>query len=280
MKIKFTLTTILISILFISCSSNNDESIDISDNIPSTYLPLTTNNFWNYDVSSTYNGNVTLSKDSLHVGNDISLNSLTYKKMFSEGMDPVGNSTGFYSSILNNNGLRIDGSRLRLSGTVNLPTIISDPITLNLNDFIIFKENAPSGTELNSVSGSFIQTIQTYPLTFNYTFKSVADANLNSYTSNGTTYNDIKKTKLILNLTVTYNATTSSGIPITLYVLPAQDVIVSTQYYSKNIGVVYNSTSINYSMNTSVISSLNLPSNIPTASDITQEEFLKNHHIY
>lgn len=278
MKIKFILASLFFSTLFVSCSNSNEDGVDATDSIPTTFTSLATNTFWNYNVSSTYNGNVTSSKDSLHVGSDISLNSLTYKKMLAEGIDPVGTASGFYSSMLNNNGLRVDGSRLRLSGTVNLPTLVSDPIALNLNDFIIFKENAASGTQLSTVSGSFTQTVQTYPLNFDYTFKSVADGSLSTYIVNGQTYTDIKKTKLILNLTVTY-PTTLGGIPTSLTVLPSQDVIVSTQYYSKNIGVIYTKTDIQYNMNPAVVSALNLPSTIPTSGTINQEEFIDTYHI-
>lgn len=280
MKLKWFLSSsILLALMVASCSnSNNDEAVDNSDSIPTTFTSLATNTFWKYDVSSTYNGNVNASKDSLHVGTDVIMNSLTYKKMLADGIDPVGTASGFYSSMLNNNGLRIDGSKLRISGTVNLPTLVSDPITLNLNDFIIFKENATSGTQLSSMSGSFTQTVQTYPLTFDYTFKSVADGSLSSYISNGHTYSDVKKTKLILNLTVTY-PTTLGGIPTTLTVLPAQDVIVSTQYYAKNIGVIYNKTDIQYSMNPAIVSVLNIPSTIPTSGALNQEEFLANYHL-
>lgn len=279
MKLKSFLPSIILTLILVSCSNNNDDTTtDNSDNIPTTFTSLATNTFWKYDVSSTYNGNVNLTKDSLHVGTDVIMNSLTYKKMLADGIDPVGTASGFYSSMLNNNGLRVDGSRLRLSGTVNLPTLVSDPITLNLNDFIIFKENAASGTELSSMSGSFTQTVQSYPLNFDYTFKSVADGSLSTYTSNGHTYSDVKKTKLILNLTVTY-PTTLGGIPTTLTVLPSQNVIVSTQYYAKNIGVIYNKTDIQYSMNTAVVSALNIPSTIPTSGTLNQEEFLSNYHL-
>lgn len=279
MKIKFLFASLFAAILFASCSHSSDDSGSSStDNIPLTYTALKTNNYWNYNVSSTYNGTTTPSKDSLHIGNDTLISAITYKIMKSTGINPAGNQSGFYSSILHNNGLRIDGSRLKLSGTVNLPTLVSNPITLNLSDFIIFKENATSGTELSSVSGSFTQTVQTYPLNFNYTFKSISDESLSTFVSNGHTYTDIKKTKLILNLTVTY-PTTISGIATTLTVLPAQDVITSIQYYSKNIGVVYNNTNIQYALNPSVVTALNLPPTIPTSGNLTQEEFLAEYHL-
>ncbi len=278
MKIRQILTS-LFTLLFFSCSHNNgSEEIDLTDGIPTIYMPLKINNFWKYDVSSTYNGNIMPSKDSLYVSNDTLINSITNKKMKSVGQDPVGQATGFYSSIMHNNSIRIDGARLKLTGTVNLPTLISDPITLNLNDFTIFKENSSAGTELSSLSGDFSRTIQTYLLNFNYTFKSVSDEYLATYTTNGQTYNNVKKTKLVLNLTVTY-PTVISGIATNLTVLPAQDIIVSTQYYAKNIGVIYNNTTIQYALNPAAASSLNLPSTIPTSGILTQQESITTYHV-
>jgi hypothetical protein len=64
-----------------------------------------------------------------------------------------------------------------------------------------------------------------------------------------------------------------------LTVLPSQDVIVSTQYYSKNIGVIYTKTDIQYAMNPAVVSALNLPSTIPSSGTVNQEEFIDSYHI-
>ena len=276
-----TIVTSLLLIILTSCSNSNNNSadeVDLSDGIPTVYMPLKINNFWKYDVSSTYNGNIMPSKDSLYVSNDTIINSITNKKMKSASQDPVGQATGFYSSIMHNNGIRIDGARLKLTGTVNLPTLISDPITLNLNDFTIFKENATTGTELSSISGEFSRTIQTYLLNFNYSFKSISDENIPTININGHTYTDIKKTKLVLNLTVTY-PTVISNIPTNIIVLPSQDVIISTQYYAKNIGVVKNDTTINYSLNQAAASSLNLPSTVPTSGNLTQQESVTTYHL-
>lgn len=280
MKTKLILAS-LFAILLTSCSHNSsssNEEEDLSDGIPTVYMPLKINNFWKYNVSSTYNGTVTPSKDSLYVSNDTLINSITNKKMKSVGQDPSGPATGFYSSIIHNNSVRIDGARLKLTGIVNLPTLISDPITINLNDFTIFKENAAAGIELSSVSGDFSRTIETYLLNFNYTFKSVSDENLASYTTNGQIYTNIKKTKLVLNLTVTY-PTVIGGIATSLTVLPAQDIIVTTQYYAKNIGVIYNDTTIQYALNPAAASSLNLPSTVPVSGNLTQQESVTTYQL-
>ena len=73
--------------------------------------------------------------------------------------------------------------------------------------------------------------------------------------------------------------TVISGIATNLTVLPAQDIIVSTQYYAKNIGVIYNNTTIQYALNPAAASSLNLPSTIPTSGILTQQESITTYHV-
>ena len=58
--------------------------------------------------------------------------------------------------------------------------------------------------------------------------------------------------------------------------MSAQDVLVSTQYYSKDIGMVYNLTNINYNLNTLPTGN---PLTIPQSGSQTQEEFLDVYQI-
>ena len=80
MKSKLIIASLFIAILT-SCSHSSNDEVDLSDGIPTIYMPLKINNFWKYDVSSTYNGNIMPSKDSLYVSNDTIINSITNKKM-------------------------------------------------------------------------------------------------------------------------------------------------------------------------------------------------------
>ena len=93
----------------------------------------------------------------------------------------------------------------------------------------------------------------------------------------GTNYNDITKTKVVLNLKI-YTVQTISGFPFNIPIMDAQDVLISKQYYSKNIGLVYNKTEINYTLN-DLPSNLNVTLPIPTTGSQTQEEFLDTYLI-
>lgn len=272
MKTKILTALAFVSVLF-SCSSDDNQVINTNDpgnTGPTTnYLPLTTGNFWTYKVV----GNGVTQRDSLYVGNDTVINTKTYKKL-----KTLNQPIGFYSNSLHNNGLRIEGPSLLLSGTVGLNIGNALPINLSLSDFVMFKENAMANDQLSSVSGIIDQTFQGYPVKLEYTMKTTAMETLPSFVSDNHTYSDVKKVKTILNLKVS-TTVTIPGIPIAIPVtiMNPQDVVVSYQYYSKNIGMVYDNTTISYQLQDLSAYGITLP--IPQSGSQVQDEFLDTYHI-
>ncbi|MEC4048719.1 hypothetical protein OX284_004695 [Flavobacterium sp. SUN046] len=274
MKSKFTYLFLLLSTLtIVSCSNSSSETglVDDGSSIPTTFFPTHTGNYWKYHVAS---ANTSTTVDSLYISNDTIISNKTYKKM-----KTLNAATGFYSTLVQKNGLRIDGSSLKMSGTFSIPTFVGAPQDISLSDFTVFKQNSSQGDLLSSVSGSFDQTIQTYPLTFAYTLKTVADGDLASYSANDngviTTYNNIKKSKTILTLKITTLQTITVGgvpTPVTVTVMNTQDVITSNSYYCENKGVVYTNTVMNYQF--ADLSQFNVTLPFPPAGTQTQEEFL------
>ena len=74
MKKSAFLVTLLTSILFISCSS------DDSGTGSNFETPLTIGNYWTYDVE----GQAGITRDSLYISNDTVIGSNTYKKFKTE----------------------------------------------------------------------------------------------------------------------------------------------------------------------------------------------------
>lgn len=256
-----------LSFFCLSCSS--DDSTTGDNDTPSTSLPLASNNYWTYDVFNHETANLpeSFARDSVYTGNDTLINNITYKKM-----KTLGFANGFFSGTLKDNGLRIDGNKMRISGAINFSAGLPTPLSFSVSDFIILKESAAVAEELSVVNGSFEQTINGYPLTFEYVLKSISDGSQNNINSNGVTYNDITKTKVILNMKI---STVFSGFSVPI--MNAQDVLVSTQYYSKNIGMVYNNTEITYSLID--LSGFNITLPIPQSGSQTQEEFLDSYQV-
>ncbi len=258
------ITIAIVSIMVSRCSKSSDEPtpIILDDTVPTTCMPLKTLNFWNYTVENRVSANAPASTftDKLNVGNDVIQNMITYKEMYTTFAP-----NGFFSSMLSNNKLRIDGTRLKVTGTFTNNIIPNVNVAVSLVDFIILKDNASAGTALSSQSGQVVQTISGYPVTFDYTFKSIAEGTLASFTSNGVTYNNVKKTKIVLTATAT---TIFQGVFST--VLLTQDVIVSNLYFVPNQGMIYNNRVFNYTINPGIAAQLQVPA---TASQV-QEEFI------
>ncbi|MEO0038795.1 MAG: hypothetical protein RIQ59_2006 [Bacteroidota bacterium] len=274
MKSKAIIALLLITTLLTSCSQSNNTSgqDDPTDAIPTVYMPLSNGNYWDYDVQQVTPGavNSSIGIDHLFISNDTLINGVTYKKMKTTAMP-----NGFFSNTLRNNGVKISGSSLVATGTFNLPFPgLTTPIQISLNNFAFFKENAAANTEISTSSGTLHQTVtangSTYPLDIDYTLKSIAQETFATYTSNGVTYPNVKKSRLILNLRIT---TTSSGITATL--LADQPVLTMNEYFAKNIGNVYTNTYFHYDINADIASQFAVPASISQS----EEEFLTTYHI-
>ncbi|OYU80063.1 MAG: hypothetical protein CFE23_11000 [Flavobacterium sp. BFFFF1] len=247
--------------LMMSCSSSDE-----SNGTTNTYfLPLTTGNYWVYDVSGSQN---LAGRDSLYIEKDTIINAKTYSKFKTE-VTP----TGFFSTTLNGNAVRKENGKLYLTGSAGLNFGNALPVNLDVTDFVVLDENASPNQQLGVLNGSLSQDFQGIPLTITYNLKATAGENLASYsTPNGTAYNNVKKVVTVLNLSI--NAT-FGGFPIAI--LPTQDVVTSTQYYAEGIGMVYASTNITYTLNDLSLLQIQLP--IPQSDSQNQKEELDNYNI-
>ena len=267
MKIIFLLSIAVVILLF-SCSSSSDSNTETDNSPQINYFPLALRNYWKYSVLT----NAITQKDSLYVSNDTTINTKVYKKLKTRNM-PIG----FFSSLLNKNTLRIDGSKLLLTGSLSFNFGATLPIDLSVTDYIIYQENVSNNQNLGSVTGTIYQTVENYPLVIDYTLKSTSIESLPTFTSNGQVYSDVKKVKTVLNAKIiTTISVAGIDFPVIVSILDPQDVITSYQYYSKNIGNVYTNTIINYRLNA-------LPKGItltiPPTGNQTQEEFLVTYDV-
>jgi hypothetical protein len=253
---------IALGFVLLSCSNDDGNSTNLTTDFTDA-LPLNNGNYWTYDVVGT-----TTTRDSLYISGDTIIPPKTYKKFKNKNKI----ATGFYCTSVNNNGVKKESGKLVLSGDFSYGQGATLPVGLDLNlvDFIIFKEYATNGEVLNEKTGTFQQDFNGNPLTIEYKLKSIGGENFASFTSpNGDVYPNVKSTKIILNLKVT-TTQVFAGIPVTITLLQPQDVVISSQYLSKNIGVVYTNTLTTYSLDASIATQLGIP---PTNTQ-TQEEFL------
>lgn len=258
MKIKF-LAFLWLTLFAFGCSSDDDSTSTPAAN----YFPLTTANSWNYEVEGE-----TIETDVLLVGNDITINNLTYKQM-----NTTNTPFGLYSTFLNNNGLRKENNKVMLSGAIAFDLGLAAPFEFALNDFVLLKENAGTNETLSTNSGTITQELEGIPLTIDYTIKTVGLETLPTFTtSRGIVYEDVKKVKFSISLKVVASISTPGiPLPLNLTILNTQEVVSANQYYAKNTGMVYAENVISYNLAIDP-NELDLP--VPQTAIQTQKEFL------
>lgn len=266
MRLKHYLFALL-TIGLISCSNDNDDSPEsINPNTINVTFPLANGNYWNYDVDT----DGTTSRDSIYIDHDTIINSITYKKLETESIP-----TGFYSSSLRNNALRFADNTLLLTGDLSFLSGQAIPVGLDLSvtDFVILNNNASNGTLLSSKTGTISQTMSGFPVTMNYTLKTIAGNDYSSLTINGITYQNLKSTQIILTASVSVSI---SGISFPILTPSNQDVMVSEIIFADGIGAVSIVSDVNATLDPTVATTLGFPQSTISQH---QEEMLDTYNV-
>jgi hypothetical protein len=152
-------------------------------------------------------------------------------------------------------------------------------VPIVLNDFIFFNENGALNQQLDMETGVIEQDLQGTPLNITYTLKSTSLGSTPTFNApNGTVYTNVKMVKISLQLYVSTTFTNPAlPIPITIAVLEAQDVLVSTLYFVENIGVVYASTNYQYELNPSLFNNPLIP--VPDLGIQSEASFVVTEHL-
>lgn len=254
------ITLLLFGLGFFAVSCSSDDNGNTSEGESTNFLPLTDSNYWVYDVS----GSIQDGRDSLYVANDTVIGSNTYKKLKTRFL-----ASGFFSGALGNNGVRISGDELLVSGSATIPFSEEFPVSIAISDFTIFKEGAANNTQLDNVSGTINQTYEGVPLNIDYTLTTTARENLATYSVNNQMYNNVKRIETKLSLAISANL---QGLPIPL--MSDQDVLISSQYYAEGIGVVHVDTNFQYELGP-----LGAQLPIPQSGSESQEEILADYSV-
>ncbi|MGB6267884.1 MAG: hypothetical protein WBF67_02655 [Olleya sp.] len=224
------------SILLFNCSdddSNASDSGEEQTQFVGDFLPLTLNNQWNYDVENTDNdtNEVTLSEDVLVIESETATG-------FSLTVNQGTIANGVMSGILTSGDLSLTETTLVSNGTIGLPIDIID-LNIELNNALLYNTEASVNTELYSLSDTFTQDLQGFPISINYTLTTTQLENIESMVVNDMTYNLVTSANISLELSIS----TEILIPIvnitqTFSILDQQSVLSVDSFYAKNIGLI------------------------------------------
>ena len=232
MKATRYLSIFLSVILLISCSSD-DNGNDNNDNEPlnaSLYFPLFANSYWTY-INTTDQGNTS---DSLFVKGTQNQNSNTYTDL-----DAKIPATAFMTTLLSQNLVRTNISEFILFGELGAPSVEGFPeISIPLDDVVLFDVEASANTTLSLFSGELEEVINEFPIVIDYTIRTEQKEKLENYTVNEQSYNDVIKSMIFVNLAITAEIEILPGVILPVPILSSQDVMIATNYYAANTGLI------------------------------------------
>lgn len=239
MKLRI-LSLALVMISLISCSSD-DTSVNDTNN--SNYFPLTTGNEWNYKNSFIAEGESENTNDETLTTTTENDNAYS----FSSSADIL--ERGIVTGILVNGNLSKQNGKLIYNGQyeIDLSFYGMENLIIPINNLALYDVNASAGDQLSTISNTIDQNFnvqgQPVPLSMTYSLSTEQNEILESYTVNNTSYENVLKANVSLSLAVD-----ASFAIITLPLLEEQEVLISSNYYAANIGLIYseNATSYNF----------------------------------
>lgn len=257
MKHLKTLILLCLTIGLVSCSSSDDSGDDNPQTITGDYFPSAIHNFWNYNVVNTSQndpaGNFTATDNLVVVtesGNNFTL-------QVNDGTAPANGTLN--ALLVNATALTRTSTTLTFNGVLDGPpgyeNFIDQPI--ELNDVVLYDLNASDNAVLSTNSNTIEQDLtvgaDTYPITINYDFISRKVGFSNSETVNGVTYNNVVKTEMTLNLSVSTSIEVDIIGTVDVSILDPQDVLTINAWYAEDIGVIAAYSSSSYQLSDEII---------------------------
>lgn len=255
-----------------ACSSSDDDGGEPTT-ITGDFFPLTVDNYWNYDVTTTNNetSEVVTNSDFLFVDAQTGT-SFTLKV----NTDNIAN--GSMNAILVSGPVSQTDSTLTMDGTLALP-IEGFDTTVSINDAVLYNLNASNNEVLSTFSGTVTETFEGLPIEANYELQSKKINNTSSLTVNGTSYSNVEVTEITLNLTVT-TAIEVLGTTTDISILDSQEVLKIRAYFGENVGLLKAESTINYEVNAATLATfetLGIEVGLPTEASATNVQELDDY---
>ncbi len=230
--------------------TNTDTDTDTDEPEPVDFFPTTLDSEWNYDVTNTNNdtNETTDSTDRLFISSE---NGNAF--MFGVNDDNVAN--GSKNGILVDADMNKTETTLSTTGELELP-IPGLSFIIPYDNALLYNLGAGNNSTLSSFSGTIEETVQDFPLLVTYTLNTTQIGQLNAINLNGDDYNDVVKSNMTLNISVSTSIEIVPGFPIELPILDAQDVLSIDSYYAKEIGLVRSEAEINFMLNAQTLATL------------------------
>ena len=280
------LSLVCMSALTFSCSSDNDESgndgtqDNTGINQPTAtgdFFPLAENNEWNYNVISTNNNDNSSADftDNLVVDSE---NGTNYTLSANNGAIANGTMTNFLVS----GDLSATETQLTSTGSFVIPIDGVSTIEIPFSNAKFYDTAANINEVIFNTNGNLNQDIESIPIDITYTLKTTQLENLDSYSVDGTSYENVTSSRISIELGM---STTIDIGPIsqTLSIIDEQNVLTITSYYADGVGLILANANTSFELNQSTLDLLAQGgvdiSELPTSVDIDNDQVLDSYTV-
>lgn len=259
---------LVIGLLFLSCSNDDDNPGPITTVPGADYFPLAIEDYWTYDVNGTDNATNQdfTGRDSLYIAGTTTINARSYFNL-NASMESIGVMT----DILSTGSIRNDDNRMYLTGSLNIPFEGLEGFNIELDDIVLFDDEVQADFVLSEYGGALTETVQGFPITATYTLKSINGSAASNYAVNGNTYENVIGSKLIVEVSITTDVEIL-GQTITFDLLKPQNVLIIENTYANGVGLVESDSEISYQLED--FSSLGVEFPFPSTVSITSRQEL------
>ena len=151
--------------------------------------------------------------------------------------------------LLSQNLVRTVEKQLILNGELNTSPIDGLPIIgIPLNDVVLFNAETAPNTVLSSIENEIKQEVKGIPIVVEYGIHSIQGGFLTNYAVDGQIFEDVISSQIVVTLIVTAEIEIFPGIIIQIPILTEQDVMIVTNYYAANIGLIFSEVLIEYEL--------------------------------
>jgi hypothetical protein len=264
MKLTYLLT-ILLTIAFISCKTD-DPSSDDTQQSPPEHFPLTTDSHWTYNNQNEEAGT---SRDSVYVAGNQMQNGLLYTNL-----DATVPASAFMSQFLTNNIVRTTDTQLIIDGSLGAPIEGLPDITLPLSDMKLYDTEVDIAIDpiLGFSSGSVIQDIMEIPIVISYSITSTMLETPNTSTESDSQVASELRVNMEIIAMISVGPVT---IPVTI--MESQDVLIATNIYTDGIGLTNSEVLIEFTLED--LSGLGIELPFPESGSTSSSQTIDTHFI-
>ncbi len=231
MKLNTLLSILMLGLVFISCSDDDDSgSVQNTNN----YFPLVVGNTWEYDNQVTATGQADFSgSETLSVSGPAQAGGVQGFDL--ESSNPA--NSGLSTIIFTQGMLYKDNFNLMYTGEFGLGVEEFSSIVFDLENVPVYNANLNPSAEMFTEEATFNEQFDGIPMTLNFKITTTMGQSFETFNVNGVDYEDVISSKWVIDLEVI------AGVePITTTLLEDQKVSDVTNYFAKDVGLIYSET--------------------------------------